>query len=389
MNKMKIMILALLTGTAAKAQTPSDAVNEFAFDLYRNLKTTESQNLVFSPFSISPAFGMVSLGANGETLNQLNSTFHFKTGKEFHKGLGNLQREVLKSANDSVTINITNRVWIENSYRVRRKFRCNLKRTYGAKFAKADFVTNPENSRLQINKTIEDDTHEFIKNLLPERSISNLTRLVLTNAIYFKGKWEEPFNPKKTKERGFFPANSNKQMHPFMNADKTFGYYKGKNFAALEMDYKGGELSMIIVLPDESLSLEKFEIDFNLKTYNEIVENIKPQKTLVFIPKFSIESGFTMKKTLYSMGMSIPFSDDADFSGISGKKDLKISNAFHKAFIEVSEEGTTAAAATAVVVAMKSMPNFNVFDANRPFIYILRHKPTNTIMFMGKLVSPK
>lgn len=388
MKKLTSFILAVLAGTVTHAQSASEAINTFAFDLYRDLKIGGNENLVYSPFSITPAFGMVTLGAKGETLKQLNATFHFGNEPRFHKTIGLLQRDILSSSSEDITITLANKAWMQNDYSILRTYRKNLKKYYKAEMYRVDFIKDPELSRQTINLAVEHDTKQHIKNLLPQGSISELTRLVLTNAIYFKGKWKEPFEPEKTKERDFTIADGSKVKHQFMSADKTFGYFKADNFAALEMDYKGEELSMLIILPNEGKPLSEFEKTFTVEKYNDIVKAIEPQKTLVFIPRFTVESDFSMKKVLGEMGLTVPFSDDADFSGISGNKDLKISDAYHKAYIEVTEEGTTAAAATAVVVAMKSMPNFNVFDANRPFMFILRHKPTNTILFIGRVAKP-
>lgn len=388
MKKLPSLLLALLAGVTASGQNASNTINSFAFDLYKRLKFDESENVVYSPFSIVPTFGMVTLGAKGETLNQLNTTFHFDSNKKWHQTIGMLQRDILSSASDDITITVANKAWMQNNYGVLRTYRKNLKKCYRAAMYGVDFIKDPESSRQTINQSVEADTKGHIKNLLPQGSISELTRLVLTNAIYFKGKWKEPFEPEKTKERNFTLTDGSMVKHQFMSSDKTFGYFKGDNYAALEMDYKGEDFSMIIVLPHEGTPLRKVEDSFTYAKYNELINAIAPQKTLVFIPKFTVESGFSMKKVLGEMGLTVPFTDNADFSGISGNKDLKISDAYHKAFIEVTEEGTKAAAATAVVVAMKSLPNFNVFDANRPFMFILRHKPTNTILFIGRVAKP-
>lgn len=388
MKKLPSLLLALLAGLSASGQRASNTLNFFAIDLYKGLKFDESENVVYSPFSIVPAFGMVTLGAKGETQKQLNTTFHFDSNKKSHQTIGMLQRDILSSASDDVTITVANKAWMQKEYGILGSYRKNLKKYYRAAMYRVDFIKDSELSRQIINQSVESDTKGHIKNLLPQGSISELTRLVLTNAIYFKGKWKEPFEPEKTKERDFSLTDGSKVKHQFMSADKTFGYFKGDNYAALEMDYKGEDFSMIIVLPHEGTPLSKVENSFTDTKYNELINAIAPQKTLVFIPKFTVESGFSMKKVLGEMGLTVPFTDNADFSGISGNKDLKISEAYHKALIEVSEEGTKAAAATAVVVAMKSMPNFNVFDANRPFMFILRHKPTNTILFIGRVAKP-
>lgn len=389
MRRITSCLMALLATGIANAQKASDAINLFAVDLYRNVITDKSENIVFSPLSIAPAFAMVTLGAKGETLNQLNSTFHFEKGMDFHKSIGRLQRSILESSTDSVIITITNKVWLQKNYKTLSGYRKNLKKSYKAQMYQVDFIQNPEGSRQTINLDIEADTRGHIKELLPQGSISELTRLVLTNAIYFKGKWAQPFDPGKTSERSFYASPDNPIKHPFMTTDKTFGLAKGDNYTALELDYKDSKLSLIIILPNEATPIDEFEKRFTNELYSEITANLQPQKVLVFVPKFTIDYGFALKKILTPMGLTIPFSDNADFTGISGNKDLKISDAFHKAFIEVSEEGTTAAAATAVVVVMKSMPNFNVFDANRPFMFILRHKTTNTILFIGRFASPK
>lgn len=389
MKRIASCLLALLTTGIASAQRASDAINLFAIDLYRNLDNDRTKNIVFSPLSIAPAFGMVTLGARGETLNQLNRTFHFGKGADFHKSIGRLQNSILESSTDSVIITITNKAWLQKDYKTLSSYRKSLKKSYKVQILQVDFIQNPEGSRQTINLNIEADTRGHIKNLLPEGSISTLTRLVLTNAIYFKGKWAQPFDPSKTSERNFYASTGKPTKHPFMTADKTFNLAKGDNYTAVELDYKDSKLSLIILLPSEETPIDEFEKRFTNELYREITANLQPQKVLVFLPKFTIDYGFALKKILTPMGLTLPFSDNADFTGISGNKDLKISDAFHKAFIEVSEEGTTAAAATAVVVAMKSMPNFNVFDANRPFMFILRHKTTNTILFIGRFASPK
>ena len=388
MKRLSIMIPLVILGFSGYGQAPI-SVNSFTFDLYKNL-SQEKNNLVFSPISITPAFDMVALGAKGETLNKINSTFHFEKNKQFPKQMGNLLKDLKSRGNDSVNITITNRVWIEKSYKTSCKFRRALRSDFRAKIGQTSFVSDPEGSRNSINSTIETDTRGFIKNLLPQGSIDNLTRLVLTNAVYFKGKWEIPFDPKKSSQRMFYPSNGKEVKHKFMYSTNDFGYYSSDDFSALELNYYGDELSLLIILPNKGTSLQDFSQKLNVDTYNNIIENLAPEKISVNIPVFKLETSLSLKKTLSEMGMGVAFSDDADFSGISGKTDLKISDAFHKAYIEVSEEGTTAAAATAVVVAVKSVfrPT-QTFIADHPFVYILRDKTTNTILFIGNLENPE
>jgi serpin B len=388
MKRLSIIVMLLAPAIAGNAQQVSEVVSMFAFDLYAKTAAGNSSNFVFSPMSITPAFGMVALGARGETQKQLDATFHFQPNTSFHSELGKLQQKILKSAGDSVEICIANRAWIEKSYRVLSKYSKSLRRSYNAKIYTTDFIGNFEGSRLLINKTIQADTKDYIKDLLPQGSLDEMTRLVLTNAIYFKGKWEVSFDPKRTSARDFTLSSGEKVKCPTMLADDKFGYYVGTSYQALELNYRGSKLSLLILLPNEDTPMADFEKNLSLKLYQQAVAGLNPEKVTVLLPKFTIETSLSLKQTLSDMGMPIAFSNEANFSGISGKNDLKISDAFHKAYIEVSEEGTTAAAATAVVVAIKSMLPANTFVANRPFVYILRHKDTGAILFMGKVENP-
>lgn len=387
---MKRILLStfMLASVSAIAQQASESVSKFAFDFYRNISKEKNTNIVFSPFSITPAFGMVTVGAKAETEKQIAQVFHFPLNSAFHSELGALQRKIQTDANSSVDLSITNRVFMEKSYKVSCSYQRALKKQYKAKAEKVDFINNPNPSRLKINSIIQSDTKNYIKELLPEESISNLTRLVLTNAIYFKGKWEVQFDPKKTTQRDFILSSGDKVNCATMFVDERMGYYQGGKYSAIELNYKGKNLSMLILLPNEKLSISDFEKDFSYDMYKKTLEALTEEKVTVLLPKFKIETSLSLKKMLTAMGMPIPFTDAADFSGISGNKDLKISDAFHKAFIEVSEEGTTAAAATAVVLARKSVMPQNEFIVNRPFIYILKHNSSNTILFMGKVENP-
>lgn len=389
MKKIMFLSVFLVVTVACKAQHPSESVSKFAFDLYKNVSKDKSENIVFAPFSLSPAFGMVGIGAKAETEKQMSQVFYFPMNEpSFHKGMGKLQAKIQKDASSSVDICITNRVWMEETFKVNPQYTKALKKSYCANVALSSFITQPEPSRIKINKAIEADTKNFIKDLLPEGSITDLTRLVLTNAIYFKGKWAKEFDSKKTTQRDFTLSSGETIKCATMFVEDTMGYYTSKNYDAIQLNYKGGKLSMLVLLPNENLKMTEFEKTFNIDLYNQTLAGLEKEKVVVFLPKFKIETGLSLKRTLSDMGMPIAFTDAADLSGISDKNDLKISDAFHKAYIEVSEEGTTAAAATAVVVATKSFVQKTEFVVNRPFIYILKHNSSNTILFMGKEENP-
>ncbi|MGE0078470.1 MAG: serpin family protein [Bacteroidales bacterium] len=389
MKKITSISAFLISIVACNAQQPSESVSKFAFDLYRNVSKDKSENIVFAPFSISPAFSMVYLGTKDESEKQISQVFYFpRNQSSFHSSMGKLQSKIQSDAGNAVDISITNRVWMEKSYKVERQFKKSLQKSYKAKLGTLDFIGQPEQSRVEINKVVETDTKHFIKNLLPQGSISDLTRLVLTNAIYFKGKWEKQFDPKKTTQRGFTLSSGDEIKCATMFVEDSMGYYVGNSYSAIQLNYKGKKLSMLILLPNENIKIADFEKELTFDLYKSTLANLENEKVAVLLPKFKIETGLSLKSTLSDMGMPIPFSDAADLSGISGKKDLKISNAFHKAYIEVSEEGTTAAAATAVVIAMKSFMRKTEFIVNRPFIYILKHNDSNTTLFMGKVENP-
>lgn len=392
MKQIRLTLLMLAISGIVTAQNASQSVSEFAFDFFKYASEGNDKNVVFSPFSISPTLGMVALGAKGETEQQISKVFHFDINNaDFQSQMGKLHGNISSSAGDSTEINIANRIWVENTYKINCKYSKKLKKQFKAQMHKTDFIGSPEPARLNINKTIEADTKEYIKDLLPQGSIDNLTRLVLTNAIYFKGKWEINIDPEKTKDRDFTLSDGKKIQCPTMYVNDNFKVFEARTYKALQMNYKGGKLSMLIILPNEDIKMRDFQEKMNYDLYKQTVAGLENNgKIKVYLPKFKITTNFEMKETLSKMGMPIAFSNEADFSGISKKNDLKISNVYHKAFIEVSEEGTTAAAATAVVMVMKSaFSPQNMFVANRPFIYILHDNDTQTILFMGKVEVPE
>lgn len=392
MKQIRLTLSLLAISGIATAQNASQSVSEFAFDFFKQASDGNNKNVVFSPFSISPTIGMVALGAEGETEQQISKVFHFDLNNaDFQSQMGKLQTTISSSATDSTEINIANRIWIENTYKIRCNYSKQLKKQFKAEIHKTDFIGSPEPSRLNINKTIESDTKDYIKDLLPQGSIDDQTRLVLTNAIYFKGKWDINIDPQKTSDREFTLSDGKKIKCPTMYVNDEFKIFESSSYKALQMDYKGKKLSMLILLPNEDINFADFQEKMNYDLYKTTVAGLGNKgKIKVYLPKFKITTSFEMKDALSKMGMPIAFSNGADFSGISKKNDIKISNVYHKAFIEVSEEGTTAAAATAAVMVMKSgyAPQ-NMFVANRPFIYILHDNETQTILFMGKVEVPE
>lgn len=384
---ISIISIALATATQVQAQQAERSVTHFGLDLYK--QTATSKNMVFSPISISPTMAMVALGAKGATLQQMSQTLHFEPcNQQLFKQMGQLQQRLVQQ--QQVEVCIANRTWLEQSFSPLRRYRRKLKRNFGATAHTLNFVEQPNEARITINSTIADDTKGHIDNLLPIGSIGSSTQLVLTNAIYFKGKWELSIDPKNTKMRDFFPSDGSTTQCPTMFVHDTFGIYHADDYDALQMDYQGRGLSLLIVLPREGTPLADIESRLSLALYQTTLDGLSAEdKVKVYLPKFKISTSLALKPTLCSMGMPLAFSSAADFSGISKNNDLMIDNVYHKAFIEVSEEGTTASAATAAVMVRKTaVMRDKIFRANRPFIFILKDNPSGTILFMGKVERP-
>ena len=388
MKRIATIAAALATMLQGQTQEPSQSISHFGIDLYHKTATAKSSNMVMSPFSISPTMAMVALGAKGETKQQMTQTMHYSSSTKFYKQMGNLLRDLAQ--HQQVEICITNRVWMEQSYKTRWRYRRNLTRCFDAQAHQLNFKQQPEDARISINNTIADDTKKHITNLLPLGSITPSTRLVLTNAIYFKGKWATTIDPNNTKKRNFTLSDGSTIECPTMYTHSEYPLYQGSNYRALQIDYQGNALSLLILLPDEGTTLQQLEQHLSPELYQSTLDGLRSDgKVKVYLPKFKINTNITLKPMLCEMGMPIAFSGGADFSGMSGAKDLCIGNVYHKAFIEVSEEGTTAAAATAATMIRKSaLERDKIFRADRPFLFVLKDNASGTILFMGKVERP-
>jgi serpin B len=250
-----------------------------------------------------------------------------------------------------------------------------------------DFRKSPEDSRLIINQWISDQTHEKIKDLLPSGSITPDVRSVLTNAIYFKAAWQGSFKREKTRDEKFTLLNGSQVIGPMMHGEVRTLYAKGDGYEVFRLPYENVELSMIILLPQIG-KFETVEQALDESHLNEIIESWKDTAVILTMPKFTFSSDIGLKEKLSELGMAIAFTDAADFSGMTGGKDLTIYDVLHKAFISVDEEGTEAAAATGVIFGVTSMPETVTVVMDRPFIFLIHDRKTNTILFMGHVVNP-
>ncbi len=372
--------------------------NAFAFDLYQKLREEESGNLFYSPYSISLALAMTHAGARGETERQISNTLHFTLSQDkLHPAFNALDLQLASRGEGSsgtegkgFRLNIANAIWGQQGFDFLQDFLDKLAENYGAGMKIANFTEAPEDSRVAINDWVAHQTEDKIKDLIPSGAIDNLTRLVLTNAIYFNAAWLYTFDEKATAEGDFHLPNGNSVKVPMMRQTESFGYASGTGYQAVELLYDGSEISMLILLPDKG-NFNPFENSLNAELVSQISEDLNREQVELTMPSFEFEAQFKLGATLKKMGISDAFNQQlADFSGMDGRKDLSISDAFHKAFVLVNEKGTEAAAATAVVVGVKSVPPPPIVVAvDRPFIFLIRDIATNTTLFVGRVMDPR
>jgi len=367
----------------------------FAFDLYQALRG-ENGNLFYSPYSISLALAMTYAGARGETAQQMVDTLHFVLSQDrLHPAFNSLDIELGQRGegakgkdDDGFRLNIVNAIWGQKDYQFLTTFLDLLAENYGAGLRILDFANAPEESRITINNWVSDQTEGRIEDLIPQGLIDPLTRLVLTNAIYFNAAWQYPFNEDITKDGSFYLLDGGEVTVPMMRQTESFGYIEGDGYQAVELPYDGRELSMVILLPQAG-QFETFEESLDAQRVDAIVKDLKPRQVTLTMPKFEFESDFRLKETLAAMGMPVAFSEGADFSGMTGNRNLLIADVVHKTFVSVDEAGTEAAAATAVVMVEMALPETPVeVTVERPFVFLLRDIETGTILFVGRIVNP-
>jgi serpin B len=367
----------------------------FAFELYQALKGKEG-NLFYSPYSISLALAMTYAGARGQTAQQMADTLQFMLEQDrLHPAFNWLDAELASRGEgaqgkdgEGFRLNVVNAIWGQKDYEFLPSFLDVLAENYGAGLRILDFINEAEKSRLTINEWVSDQTEGRIEDLIPQGAIDALTRLVLTNAIYFNAAWEYPFDENITADGPFYLLNGGQVTVPMMKQTESFGYTKKEGYQAVELPYDGDELSMVILLPSSG-NFEAFEEGLQAQQVNDIINGLQLTEVALTMPKFEFDSEFRLKDTLAEMGMPIAFSGAADFSGMTGSPELCISEVVHKAFVSVDEAGTEAAAATAVIMRLTAVPEPPVpVTIDRPFIFLIRDIETGAILFVGRVLNP-
>lgn len=369
-----------------------DGNTAFALDLYSRLKD-EDGNLFFSPYSISVALAMTYAGARENTAQQMSQTLRFSLDPQrLHPAFEKLEErlEALQEEGN-VQLEIANSLWPHKSYPILEEYIGLVKKYYGVKITPLDYAADTEAARRIINEWVEEKTKDKIKDMIGPGVLDALTRLVLVNAIYFKGNWADQFEEELTKDAPFHPLSGESIEVPMMKQQETFGYAEHEDLQILQMPYAGDEMSMLVLLPKNMDGLADLQSVFNEESLEEWLRSIRKKEVLVFLPKFKVTSQFRLDEALASMGMPDAFSPEkADLSGIDGEPHrLYIGAVIHKAFVDVNEEGTEAAASTAVGFALASMPEpVPTFRADHPFIFMIRDNNTGSILFMGRIVDP-
>ena len=366
--------------------------NQFAVDLYAQLDREQpGKNLFFSPTSISVALAMTAAGARGPTQSGMANVLHLdadlpQAHAHYHQLLEQWNAVGAKRA---YQLRVANRLWGQKGYPIRPEFLTLTRQQYGAEMLLLDFA-QAEAARAEINRWVEQQTNDKIKDLIAPGSLNAMTRLVLTNAVYFKGDWVQPFGKQNTREEDFAVSAQEKVRTPLMHQRTRLGYAEEETFQALELPYAGKELSMVVLLPKKVDGLPDLEKALTVDTLTALLLKLRVCEVITFLPKFKLETSFELNPTLEAMGMKRAFSREADFSGISAES-LCISAFIHKAYVDVNEKGTEAAAATGVVmrtgVARRPQP-IPVFRADHPFLFLIRDTKAGSILFMGRLTKP-
>ena len=391
---------------AAEVPTTADRVeaargnNAFAIELYGQLRN-QTGNLFFSPESISTVLAITYAGARADTAAEMAKTMHFRMPPgHLHPAVGALLRD-RNAAHDGYQLKEADALWVQTGYSLLPEFIKLNKDNYEADLDHVDFINATEASRQTINIWVEKRTENKIRELLQPGSLDRYTRLVLTNAIYFKGDWEERFKKEDTKDEDFrlFAARAIKT--PLMHMTKGLNYFEGDSFQVLEIPYKKKELSMVVLLPKAMEGLSGFEQSLTPASIQQLLGQLFPARTvIVTMPKFKMDAQFRVTDTLIAMGMKKAFDMKmADFSGVASREtmqregNLSISAVIHKAYVDVNEEGTEAAAATAVgVIALAARPTPPtppiIFRANHPFMFLVRDNRSGSILFIGRVTNP-
>ncbi|XP_059196709.1 antithrombin-III [Centropristis striata] len=379
----------------------SKANSRFALSLHKQLAASRAPdtNIFMSPISISTAFAMTKLGACNQTLRQIMEVFEFdtikeKTSDQVHFFFAKLNCRLYRKKGKTTELISANRLFGDKSLVFNETYQNISETVYGAKLMPLNFKENPESSRILINEWIANKTENLIQDTLPVGALDSNTILVLVNTIYFKGQWKNKFNQENVYASDFDVSSTRRCSVNMMYQENKFkyGYFPDDHVQLLEMPYLGDDITMVIILPSKDTTLRKVEESLDLNKLTGWFDKMKETSVAVHVPRFRVEDSFSLKEKLEAMGLTDLFSSDkASLPGMlwDGGDGLHITDAYHKAFLEVNEEGSEAAASTAVVAIGRSI-NFNreIFMADRPFLLLIREATINAMLFTSRVADP-
>jgi len=365
----------------------------FAFDLLR--QASGNDNFFVSPHSVSIALAMTYAGAREQTAEQIKKTLHFDLEPEkLHAAFGALDLALAARNGKTVPsgqafeLHVVNSLWGQRDYVFLGSYLDRLAESYGAGLSLLDFGNDAEGSRSMINAWVSDQTRARLPELIPMGVINDRTKLVLTNAIYFAASWKEEFKPAQTRDEDFTKLDGSSVAASVMHQKEEHRYAEGDGWQALELAYAGDDVSMVVLLPAQG-TFADYRSKLDAAHLAAVVGALENHLAEVSLPKFRFNTQLQIKPALQALGMTEAFDDrTADFSGMIGKRELMIQDVVHEAFVAVDEKGTEAAAATAVVVRPTSLPKPAVFNADRPFVVLVRDNPTGAVLFAGQVTSP-
>jgi len=394
---LPLFCMAMAQPAAAAADSSESVVaanNQFSLNLYNQLdKEKPGENLFFSPTSISIALAMTAAGAKGQTETEMAETLGLtgilpQSHAEYHKLL---ERWNAGGKDRGYQLRVANRLWGQKGYPFLESYLSLTRQQYGAELGVVDFAKQAETARREINAWVEKQTADKIKDLIPAGAVDGRTLLVLTNAIYFKGGWIDTFKTELTHDEDFSVSATQKVKVPLMQQKQHFSYMENDDLQAVELPYKGDGLSMMVLLPKKPDGLPELEKSLSAEKINELRSNYAFREVMLYLPKFKLDASFSLGETLQKLGMKLAFTGDADFSGMDGKRDLSISAVVHKAYVDVNEIGTEAAAATGVIMSRAARPTQTppaVFRADHPFLFMICDRRDGNILFMGRMTKP-
>ncbi len=373
--------------------------NTFAFELYNRLGKTKG-NLFFSPYSISAAMVLPYAGSAGATRSQIQTVMHYLAqDTNLYNAFSGLNSFLTTSQfigpNES-RLYLANSIWIQRDLKILPAFYQIASEYFKASLKQADFMRNPDSARLNINGWVQERTEGRIMDLLKSNDVDTSTRLVVVSSIFMKAVWLFPFDPSLTESATFFISPNASVSIPMMTRTSFFSLLQGNRYTLLEMPYRidkegAAQLSLLVFLPNENFELPQIESTILSSSLEGLMKNLERKQVIVSLPRFKLSQEFNLNQILQQMGLTLPFSSSADFSGITGNTELAINDVIHKAYLSIDEKGTEAVAATAVTIGLKAVQEETpiVFKADHPFLFMIIEKTTNSVLFIGRYVNPE